>query len=86
MDYESIIFVCAAIFVFIAWLYFVNVPVENGQSEIPENAKMCTDAQKAAEVCTMEYNPVCGDDKITYGNACSACASKNIDYYTMGEC
>jgi putative hemolysin len=46
----------------------------------------CTAEQKAAEVCTMEYMPVCGDDGVTYGNKCSACGSKNIDSYKPGEC
>jgi len=36
-------------------------------------------------VCTLEYAPVCGKDKNTYGNACvAACSSVNIDY--VGEC
>lgn len=47
---------------------------------------VCTEAQKTAEICTMDYTPVCGDDNITYGNACSACASQNIDSYKMWEC
>lgn len=46
----------------------------------------CTEEQKNAEICTMDYTPVCGDDGMTYSNACSACASQNIDWYKMGEC
>ena len=46
----------------------------------------CTEEQKAAEICTMDYTPVCGDDNVTYGNACQACASGNVDTYTPGEC
>ena len=46
----------------------------------------CTEEQKAAEICTMDYTPVCGDDSITYGNACGACASGNVDSYLEGEC
>lgn len=51
-----------------------------------ENKIYCTDEQKSATICTMEYMAVCGDDGKTYGNKCSACASNNIDYYMIGEC
>lgn len=57
----------------------------------------CTLEQKKAEVCTMEYFPVCGwfNQSIkclkypcatTYGNVCTACSSLNVEYYTSGEC
>lgn len=46
----------------------------------------CTEEQKTAEGCTLEYFPVCGDNGVTYGNACSACASQEIDSYKNGEC
>ncbi|MBN2459286.1 DUF333 domain-containing protein [Candidatus Woesearchaeota archaeon] len=59
------------------WAYF--------RGECPE-AHVCTEEEKAAEICTMEYMPVCGDDGVTYGNKCSACASRNIDSYVQGEC
>jgi hypothetical protein len=49
----------------------------------------CTDEEKAAEICTMEYVPVCGymenGTSETYGNACSAC-SAGVDYWEAGEC
>jgi hypothetical protein len=54
--------------------------------EIEDEAHFCTEEEKAAEFCTMEYNPVCGDDGETYSNPCVACSSGNIDYYEMGEC
>jgi putative hemolysin len=59
------------------WAYF------RGECPVPHN---CTAAEKAQQACTMEYMPVCGNDAVTYGNKCSACASKNIDSYVPGEC
>lgn len=49
----------------------------------------CTEAEKAAEACTMEYMPVCGfmpdGTSQTYGNKCGAC-SAGVDYWESGEC
>lgn len=46
----------------------------------------CTSEEKQANICTLEYAPVCGDNGKTYGNGCSACASNEIDSWTEGEC
>jgi len=42
------------------------------------------------EICTMDYNPVCGvlsDGGVkTYSNGCSACSDQNVTGYRMGAC
>lgn len=39
----------------------------------------------AQEVCSLEYEPVCGNDGVTYNNACTASAQDvEIDY--AGTC
>lgn len=49
----------------------------------------CTEEEKQAEICTMEYAPVCGfkidGTTETYGNKCQACAAKAV-YWEIGEC
>ena len=36
-------------------------------------------------VCTMDWNPVCGCDGVTYGNACGAKAA-GVPRFTGGAC
>lgn len=71
---------------------------EGEQKDKVEGATYCTEDQRNAEICTMEYRPVCGwfdNRKIkcetypcskTYSNPCMACADENVEYWTEGEC
>ena len=57
-----------------------------GQCENDFGVKYCTAFQKSADVCTMIYAPVCGNDWKTYWNDCVACQSETVVSYTQWEC
>jgi len=67
------------------------------KQEDEQEKTYCTEEQKNAEICTMDYTPVCGwfNENIrcikypcatTYSNSCSACSSEEVAYWTEGEC
>ena len=56
------------------------------EGECEPDSHTCTEEEKQAEMCTLDYKPVCGDDGTTYGNACQACSSGKINTWTEGEC
>jgi hypothetical protein len=59
-----------------------------------EIRQVCTEDEKKAEICTMDYDPVCGEIGLntgettykTFANACGACSSMKVFAYTPGEC
>jgi len=65
-----------SILVVIISLFFVQCKKEK------EN---CKEKAKINCVCTLQYDPVCGCNGITYGNACGA-ECNGITDYKQGAC
>jgi Kazal-type serine protease inhibitor-like protein len=59
-----------------------------GECKTASNAEShaCAPEEIGDVICTMDYSPVCGDNKKTYSNGCTGCASGEIDSWTAGEC
>jgi len=67
------------------------------ENNVDGKKNYCSPAQRGAQMCTMEYAPVCGwfNENIkcvkypcaqTYSNPCMACSNENVAYWTDGEC
>ena len=53
-----------------------------GQCDVADAEGTCT---TKPQICTMDFNPVCGCDGQTYGNACAA-DSAGVNVQAVGEC
>lgn len=63
-----------------------EAPVANPPAGAKE-PKPCIDSSrvKPDAICPMNWQPVCGCDSVTYGNACAADAA-GVTWYREGEC
>ncbi len=72
-------------------VYMDKVVCENFKCEMRSSEEFnepitCSPEEKNAEICTMQYEPVCGSDSRTYWNSCVACQSETVESYTKWEC
>ena len=64
-------------------------PIKSNETK-PNYPKRQICREPRPEMCTQQYDPVCGQfsqgGSKTYSNWCSACSDKAVESYVPGEC
>ena len=73
----------------LASILFISACGLNSQPQADaEKVTKCLEPRP--EMCTMDYNPVCGnlaDGSVkTYSNDCNACSDPDVTSFSQGEC
>ena len=67
----------------------VTEPTKSNEMK-PDNPKIQVCREPRPEMCTQQYDPVCGQfirgGSRTYSNWCNACSDKAVESYVPGEC
>ena len=80
------------VILFMLFVFFLmGCVATNGQhNQLSDNKKHTVCSDPRPQVCTMDYNPVCGEKKDgshkTYSNGCTACSDHKVIGYVDGEC
>lgn len=67
---------------------FIAIGISLSACKTEKKAAKLADCKGEAKencICTMQYDPVCGCDGVTYGNDCSA-QCQGVKSWTKGEC
>lgn len=89
----TLVIIFAAIFllaaVFLLWTHnsteLLSEKIKNIRNTPRISEHNCTKAENEVKFCSLEYLPVCDNEKLTHPNGCRACASGAINW-TSGEC
>ncbi len=67
-----------------------KAPAGAGTAEMAGTPDLTVCTEPRPEICTMDYNPVCGTldngGTRTFSNGCSACSDASVIGWVTGEC